>query len=112
MKIFYSVLIWLSLLSVLFSNLVTIATSRDQFLAAKLVDHPNQWSLSLKEDSYLEERFAEEDAADLLATFLKSHANSEYQFIGAITAAGLCVLIFSAIGYWREKKNENPGKPE
>ncbi|MFC1594245.1 hypothetical protein ACFL38_02845 [Candidatus Omnitrophota bacterium] len=102
MKKFYLSLIVLTLLLLVFSNLVCVAIPKENSLAMKLEDNQDKWDLVMDNDflSYpLTEYY--EPKKDLVE-FIRLNKNN-YETHKEVVLFTVPILILSLIGYFRER---------
>ncbi len=105
MKTFYRSLSFLALFTLLFSQLVSIATPREDFLASRLLAHESDWKLEVEKNSALaKENWGADKPKSIAMQFIKKSLGGEYDGMAIISLVSVCVLLFSLLGWWRESR--------
>lgn len=102
MKSFYSFVFFISFCTVIIMQVITIAPSRDASVASILAKSPAGWDLAL--NTGLKSRLAHYDVKALLVTALEKRGSSTYEICWQFLLAGVGLMLFSAIGFVRERK--------
>ena len=102
MRLFYILIIFIGIFTIVGDLLVSYAIPPDVNVAKELSQSPDQWSLQLNENT--KNKLSDYDVKGLLLITLKRRANFirniQYQFLWF----GLACIFFSIIGLIREKQ--------
>ena len=101
MKKLYGLLIVVNLVAVVFLGTITTGFSGSQLLAIRMVENQQDWSITLDESIIIP---VDVDPKEAIMLALNEHWNRDNDRAGAMMVLSLSILIFSTIGYFRERK--------
>ena len=101
MKKLYGLLIVVNLVAVVLLGMITTGFSGSQLLAIRMVENQQDWSITLDESIIIP---VDVDPKEAIMLALNEHWNRDNDRAGAMMVLSLSVLLFSTIGYFRERK--------
>jgi len=106
MKSFYRYLFCISAFALVYSSVISVAVPVEESFASMLASYPDGWDIVALTDKSFGYVTEPQKAKHLLVSFLKNNKHPTYRSLEHASYGIFIVLVFSLVGWLREKRVE------